>query len=225
GEVLYYPLNTSGAFHSRFMQDSKEKFLKYLKRFKLSAPKIPVISNVTARPYLNDEIEKNLSEQIASAVRWCDSIQYLIQIGDENSDPMSFEEVGHGDVLTKLAAKIQEETQSLSGQNGKAAISEEETENVVEAKNESTENSPANSADSTEIRTDIVEKIRALSDAEDKVKFWNETFSIGTKVKSTIMDYEDLETRTEAVVLFGHRAAVYMKDYNGYFDLDEITPM
>ncbi len=34
---------------------------------------------------------------------------------------------------------------------------------------------------------------------------------------------DDLETRTKAVVLFGHRAAVYMKGYNGYFDIDEIT--
>jgi hypothetical protein len=43
-------------------------------------------------------------------------------------------------------------------------------------------------------------------------------------VKSTVAGYDALETRTEAMVLFGHRAAVYMKGYNGYFDLDEVVP-
>jgi hypothetical protein len=31
-----------------------------------------------------------------------------------------------------------------------------------------------------------------------------------------------LVTRSEAVVLFGHRAAVFLEGYHGYFDLDEI---
>jgi hypothetical protein len=42
---------------------------------------------------------------------------------------------------------------------------------------------------------------------------------------SLVVNYNDLETRSEAVVLFGHRAAVYMKGYNGYFDLDEVAPL
>lgn len=42
-------------------------------------------------------------------------------------------------------------------------------------------------------------------------------------MKSLVFDYADLETRTEAMVLFGHRAAVYLKGYNGYFDLGELV--
>lgn len=38
------------------------------------------------------------------------------------------------------------------------------------------------------------------------------------------MDHAEVQTRSEAVVLFGHRAAVYMKGFNGYFDLDELVP-
>ena len=38
-----------------------------------------------------------------------------------------------------------------------------------------------------------------------------------------MMDYGELTTRTSAIELFGHRAAVYMEGYNGYFDLDEIA--
>ncbi|UII31913.1 hypothetical protein LVD17_26845 [Fulvivirga ulvae] len=33
------------------------------------------------------------------------------------------------------------------------------------------------------------------------------------------------ETCTEVMVLFGHRAAIYMKDYNGYLDLKEVQPV
>jgi hypothetical protein len=47
---------------------------------------------------------------------------------------------------------------------------------------------------------------------------------VGTRVISDIYDGE-LRTRTEALILFGHRAAVYMDGYNGYFDLRELKPV
>jgi hypothetical protein len=43
-------------------------------------------------------------------------------------------------------------------------------------------------------------------------------------VRSSVIDSTPLETRTEAVVLFQHRAAVYLKGYNGYFDIAELVP-
>ncbi len=180
GNTLYYPLNTSGAFHSRFMQPIKEKFESYLRKFEFSDLKIPVISNVSARPYQHDEIIDNLSNQITSSVRWCESIQYLMGLGN-----MEFEEIGHGNVLTKLVNKI--------GKQG-----------------------------SMEIRRS--EKTKLLS-AQEKVSAWNQKYPIGTRVKAMSVEANDLETRTEAIVLFDHRPAVYIKGYNGYFDLDEITPL
>ena len=45
------PLNTSAAFHSRYMQPAREAFEAFLREFQFEAPKIPVISNVSARPY------------------------------------------------------------------------------------------------------------------------------------------------------------------------------
>jgi hypothetical protein len=59
--------------------------------------------------------------------------------------------------------------------------------------------------------------------ALDKIQVWNRSYPIGTNVKSTLIKNENLATRTEAVVLFGHRAAVYLEGYKGYFDLDELT--
>ena len=100
----YIPLNTSGAFHSTYMQPAKEEFDKYLREFTYSELMIPVISNVHARPYQQEDIMANLSEQITHSVHWSESIQYLMGQGD-----MDFEEVGQGDVLTKLIEKIQNE--------------------------------------------------------------------------------------------------------------------
>jgi malonyl CoA-acyl carrier protein transacylase len=197
GRMRYYPLNTSGAFHSRFMQAAKEEFREYLQTFRFADPKIPVVSNVTARPYRAGEIVDGLSCQIASTVKWSESIQYLMALGFGRGDPAEFEEVGHGDVLTKILQTIKSQTLDSTLQlyldaekrGGPAAT-------------------PAKSVP-----------------AGEKVLAWNGKYPIGTRVKSSIADDDNLQTRSEAVVLFGHRAAVYMKGYNGYFDLEELTAL
>jgi malonyl CoA-acyl carrier protein transacylase len=199
GTMRFYPLETSGAFHSAFMQDAMEQFKEYLKQFKFAQPKIAVIANVTARPYGHDAILETLSSQIANTVRWSESIQYLMALGASGGDAMEFEELGHGDVLTRLVLTIKMQTPEASlHQLIKEELSGENLEKIAPAKN---------------------------ADAEAKVIAWNKKHPIGTKVKSSTMDYDHLETRTEAVVLFGHRAAVYMKGYNGYFDSDELTAL
>lgn len=199
GMTRYYPLATSGAFHSAFMQDAMEKFREHLNGFKFSSQEIPVIANVTARPYRDDAILETLSSQIASTVRWSESIQYLLALAASRRDTVEFEELGPGDVLTKLFLTIKTQTpEELLQQYIKEEFSGQKPEDAIPAK---------------------------LAGAAEKVSAWNKTHSIGVKVKSSIMNYDNLETRTEALVLFGHRAAVYMKGYNGYFDLDELTPI
>jgi hypothetical protein len=59
---------------------------------------------------------------------------------------------------------------------------------------------------------------------QQKVADWNRAYPVGTKVRVKGYD-EALTTKTEAVILFGHRAAVYMQNYNGYFALDEVEPV
>lgn len=205
GNVLYYPLNTSGAFHSRFMRPSEDKFKVYLKRFKLLAPQIPVISNVTARPYTEESLLLNLSSQISSTVKWCDSIQYLLS---ENPG-MEFLEVGHGDALTKLI-------ETIKRQSGEP--SESHTGDLAEE-------TFSTKADTKKPVPDLL--LNQLSDVEaltdQKIEEWNAKYPIGTKIMSNTLDYGELETRTEAIKLFAHRAAIYVKGYNGYFDLDEVS--
>jgi len=243
GKMLYYPLNTSGAFHSRYMKPAKEKFEAYLKTFDLCDLTIPVISNVTAKPYVNNEILENLSSQITSAVKWSESVQYLIELGIKKSDPMQFEELSNGEVLTKLVDKIKQEIvpsitdQPLNDQSSSndRQVKEESTntanehQSLVGSRVEEIVNASEDNPQIEEVAPDPASKLDQAEvtrlSADDKVAEWNNKNPIGTKVKSSYMDLTNLETRTEAVVLFGHRAAVYMKDYNGYFDLDEVIPL
>ena len=195
GKMLYYPLNTSGAFHSRFMRSAREEFQAFLASFTFQAPKIPVISNVTARPYEQHQILDTLASQITSTVRWSESIQYLLALNAEPG-PVEFEEIGHGGVLTKLVHTIR--------QNFAGAAKAQPAAPVTLANDSGTRRNKTNPT--------------------EKVLEWNRRHPVGTKVKSTVADYEELQTRTPAVVLFGHRAAVYMQGHGGYFDLEEITP-
>lgn len=59
---------------------------------------------------------------------------------------------------------------------------------------------------------------------QQRVADWNRAHPVGTNVRAK--GYEQtLTTKSQAVVLFGHRAAVYMQGYNGYFALDEVEPI
>jgi len=100
-EARCVALNVSAAFHSRYMRDAQQEFELFLKGFEFAELKIPIISNVHAKPYKQTEIAANLAKQITHSVKWVDSIRYLMGQGE-----MTFEEVGPGEVLTKLVAKI-----------------------------------------------------------------------------------------------------------------------
>jgi len=108
GEVAYIPLNVSGAFHSSYMAASQREFGTYLDTFRFAEPSIPVISNVYARPYGPGTVKNNLMRQITSPVKWTESIRYLMGLGE-----MEFEEIGPGEVLTKLIYNIQREARPL----------------------------------------------------------------------------------------------------------------
>lgn len=203
GNMMFHPLATSGAFHSRFMEPSRKKFETYVKKFKTQAPKIPVIANVTAKEY-GQEIAETLAGQIANSVLWFDSVKSLIEDKGTDASPMEFLEIGHGNVLTKMVKKIERELGQAKKKAAKTAPSASAAAPVAP-------NAPKAAA------------TEAGRKAQDLVEQWNKQHNVGTKVKSTTLDYDDLTTRTEAMVLFGHRAAVYMQGYNGYFDLNEIA--
>jgi trans-AT polyketide synthase, acyltransferase and oxidoreductase domains len=94
-------LNVSGAFHSRHMESIRREFAEFLHEFEFSEPRIPVISNVDARPYTKATVKELLSRQITHAVNWTGVIQFLLEQGSDE-----IIEVGPGGVLTKLVDQI-----------------------------------------------------------------------------------------------------------------------
>lgn len=101
GVRAFTPLKVSAPFHSRYMQGPMEAFAATLATATFRDPKIPVIANVTAQPYVAGQIRETLGRQIGSSVRWLDSMGTLLDAG-----VTEFEEVGPGNVLTKLVARI-----------------------------------------------------------------------------------------------------------------------
>ena len=101
GVRAYIPLNVSAPFHSRYMRDAQAAFAAFLQDVPFAPPRIPVISNVSGKPYEGDLVRQTLSEQIGNSVRWLETITYLL----DQPDP-AFEEVGPGSVLGKLLAQI-----------------------------------------------------------------------------------------------------------------------
>jgi malonyl CoA-acyl carrier protein transacylase len=95
------PLNVSAPFHSRYMRAAEEEFTTFLSGFQLAPPRFPVIANATARPYETADLRETLGRQIGSAVRWLDSMLYLL-----DRPGAEFAEVGPGTVLTKMLAQI-----------------------------------------------------------------------------------------------------------------------
>ena len=211
--LSYYPLNTSGAFHSKHMQAAKDQYESFLKQFAFADLKIPVISNVSAKPYQQGEINQQLADQLTHSVQWSRSIQYLMQKGVTH-----FEEAEHSDMLTKMLVHINKPEPILV---------DPELIRIAESNNAPDKHSdrPNDGSGITQIDSEQAESaIRLkLQSAGEKVRNWNRVHPVGVKVKSTLFADLNLTTRTEAVVLFGHKAAVYMDGHNGYFDLDELS--
>jgi len=106
--VKYVVLNVSGAFHSRHMKPAQDAFGEFLDTFSFSPLTIPVISNVSARPYRQLEVKQNLLEQITRSVQWTETVRYLMGQGEKE-----FQEIGPGTVLTRLVETIRKEAEPL----------------------------------------------------------------------------------------------------------------
>jgi [acyl-carrier-protein] S-malonyltransferase len=88
-------LQVGGAFHSPLMNSAKEGMSEVLSKVKINPARIPVISNVCAKPMNGpQEIKDALTQQITKPVLWYDSMEYIYQQGIRN-----FLEVGPGKVL------------------------------------------------------------------------------------------------------------------------------
>jgi [acyl-carrier-protein] S-malonyltransferase len=104
------PLPVAGAYHSPLMANAQPKLESELANITLSAPRVPVISNVTAQPHgAPDEIATRLVEQVTSSVLWENSMRYLLAHGFTR-----FIELGPGTALSGFMKRIDKGAQMLN---------------------------------------------------------------------------------------------------------------
>lgn len=102
GAAKAVPLNVSAPFHCSLMAPLASAFKPELERTAIRDAHLPVVANVTAETERGaGEIRANLISQLASPVRWTESVQWLIGDGFTR-----FVEVGPGRVLTGLMRSI-----------------------------------------------------------------------------------------------------------------------
>jgi [acyl-carrier-protein] S-malonyltransferase len=103
-------LKVSGAFHSPLMRVAAPGLAAALETVVLTAPRFPVVSNVTARPVTDPaEAKRLLVEQLTSPVRWTASMRAMLDAGVDR-----FVEVGAGSVLTGLVRRIERSAEALA---------------------------------------------------------------------------------------------------------------
>ena len=96
-------LPVAAAFHSPLVQDAAGPFSDYLESIDIQPSKIPVIANVTGKPYPDDPqaIKTLLGQQITHPVQFLAAIENLYEMGVR-----TFIEVGPRPILTGLVRSI-----------------------------------------------------------------------------------------------------------------------
>lgn len=93
-------LETSGAFHSPFMEFAETKFSDYIAGLDMKEPIYDLYVNLTGKKYESD-IKTVMAEQIANSVRFYQMVEEMIKDGIE-----LFIEIGPKQTLCSLVKKI-----------------------------------------------------------------------------------------------------------------------
>lgn len=102
GAMKAVRLQVAGAFHTSIMQPAVESLQVALAQTGFSSPRVPIYSNVDARPHAApEELQRLLSQQVISPVLWEESLRNLLASGVEN-----FYEIGAGKVLAGTIKRI-----------------------------------------------------------------------------------------------------------------------
>jgi [acyl-carrier-protein] S-malonyltransferase len=95
-------LPVSAPFHCALMQPAAERLRQVLDEITVSAPMMPVVSNVEALPNADGgRVRDLLVSQVCAPVRWEESIQKMTELGVTR-----FVEIGPGKVLSGLVKRI-----------------------------------------------------------------------------------------------------------------------
>jgi [acyl-carrier-protein] S-malonyltransferase len=100
-------LPVSGAFHSPMMASALPEFAAALDSVEISAPRVPVLSAVTAAPF--EDVRSQLVQALTMPVRWRETLLALRELGADR-----FVEVGPGRVLTGLVKRTLKDVELAS---------------------------------------------------------------------------------------------------------------
>src|SRR5215208_1368203 len=106
-------LKVSAPFHCALMKPAQDRLAADLERLTFNQPATPVVTNVDARATrARDELRAALVRQVSAAVRWLESMQWLVQQGVD-----TFVEAGPGKVLSGLMRQISRDVKTLNVEN------------------------------------------------------------------------------------------------------------
>lgn len=98
-------LPVSAPFHCALMSPAADAMEKALADVTLSAPRVPLVANVTAAPVSDpEEIRKHLVAQVTGSVRWRESVAAICAAG-----VTEFYEIGAGKALSGMIRRINRE--------------------------------------------------------------------------------------------------------------------
>ncbi len=99
---MVIPLNVSVANHSPLVADAVPDFADFMRDVEFHSPHTDVLFNVTSQAEMDVDIIKSMmAKQIASRVRWYESMNRMLEAGVD-----TFIEVGPKSVLTGMLKKI-----------------------------------------------------------------------------------------------------------------------
>ncbi len=110
GAKRVVPLKVSGPFHSPMLRYAGQRLAGVLANVTIRKPTIPYIANVTA-DYVSDTvlIRDLLSKQVASSVRWQQSMEKMLADGVD-----TFIEIGPGRTLSGFMKKINRDVEVIN---------------------------------------------------------------------------------------------------------------
>ncbi|WP_257461251.1 ACP S-malonyltransferase [Archangium lipolyticum] len=110
GAKRVMPLPVSAPFHCALMDPVKPRLGEVLAKVKVSAPSVPVVTNVEAKPNADaSRVVPLLLEQVSSPVRWIECIEALKAEGVTR-----IIELGPGKVLSGLTKRITKDIESFN---------------------------------------------------------------------------------------------------------------
>lgn len=101
-------LAVAGAFHTDFMSPAVSALEEVLDTIEIKKPRIPVVSNVDAKPHSDpDTIKKLLATQVTSPVLWENTMDSMLENGFERAV-----ELGPGKVTTGILKRFSKSAES-----------------------------------------------------------------------------------------------------------------